>query len=104
MRVILVLLVVLAAPSAFAHTPQNCVALFHEAGKVNRAAVRVGKRMFEAGAKMMASRQGSHRDRFRRYDSARVEGVADLMAQFAGWAQKRDLAIAKAVKCVDGRK
>lgn len=97
-------LVALAAPAAFAHTPQNCVALFHEAAKLNQAAVRVGQRVFKAADDMLESRSGSHRDRYRRYDSGRVEQVADLLAQFAGWLTDRDLAIAKAVKCVDGQK
>ena len=98
------LTMVLAAPAAFAHTPQNCVPLFHEAAKINQAAVRVGKRVNDASIEMLESRSGSRYDRYRLYDSGRVEKVADLLAQFSGWLTDRDLAIAKAIKCVDGRK
>ena len=106
MRALLTTLAVVlfSCAPALAHTPQNCVPLFHEAAKLNQAAVRVGQRVHNAGIEMLDSRVGSHRDRYRRYDSGRVEKVADLLAQFSGWLQDRDLAIAKAVKCVDGRK
>ena len=86
MRALLTAIVVaaLTAPTVFAHTPQNCVALFHRAAKLNETTVRVGDRVHEAMMEMMDSRVGSHRDRYRRYDSRRVEQVADLFAQFSG--------------------
>ncbi len=89
--------------SAFAHTPQKCVALFHEAAKINQDAVDWGERVQGTSLEMLDSRVGSHRDRYRRYDSNRVEKHADLLAQFWGRLTKRDLAIAEAVKCVDGQ-
>lgn len=96
--------VLFSCASASAHTPQNCVSLFHAAATKSDATVKMGKRASHAGLDMLDSRVGSHRDRYRRYDSGQVERFADLVAQFQGHLNGFYLAISKAVKCVDGRK
>ena len=96
--------VVLWCAPAFAHTPENCAPLFQNAAAKNDAIVKMGKRASDAGLDMLDSRVGSHRDRYRRYDSGRVERFADLVAQFQGNLEGFHLAITDAVKCVDGRK
>lgn len=105
MRALLVTLTVvaLAAPT-FAHTPKNCAPLFREAARESDKTTKFSERVVNAGLDMLESRSGSPYDRYRRYSSNRVETYADLVSQFLGHLAARDLAVAEAVKCVDGRK
>ena len=94
----------LAAPAAFAHTPQDCVPLFHEAARQNQEVVEFGQLVMDTELEMLDSRIGSHRDRYRRYSSDLVEKHADILSQFLPRLTDFWLVMAKAVKCVDGQK
>ena len=95
---------VLFVPAAFAHTPQNCVPLFHDVARVHQDVVEFGQLVMDTELDMLDSRIGSHRDRYRRYSSDLVEKHADLLAQFRPRLTAFYLTLTEAVKCVDGRK
>ena len=95
---------VFTAPAAFAHTPQNCVPLFHDVARVHQDVVEFGQRVTDTGLEMLDSRRGSHNDRYRRYSSDLVEKHGDILSQFMPRLTDFWLVMAKAVKCVDGQK
>ena len=85
----------LAGP-ARAHTPSNCKPLFLEAAKSAQAVVR------KSNAANDAAMAGLNRIRYVGGDEYAT--LADRLGQLRGWQKEFFQKLAKAIKCVDGRK